>query len=102
MITDNNIPIVLEPQLDACVETQAKREYHNALSEAMKKEPDRGLAERLETLRLFLKNADFSRLRSESEPLLAEGKRVRFVLRLEGGSPVWKIEVFPGGEDNQR
>ena len=59
--------IELYPELDACVETQAKRQYDEIMRELLQKgEAEGELAERLELLRLFLESADFSKLRAES------------------------------------
>jgi len=72
----------LYPTLESCIETVARREYRRALGELLApQEPDPGLVEKTEMLRLFLQAADFRRLREESERHLGEGRSVRFVLR---------------------
>ena len=76
------------------METQAKRQYNQTLSELLKKGNEAELAERLETLRLFLESADFNKLRSESERHLVEGKRVKFILHLEDGKPEYEMKVM--------
>ena len=86
--------IELEPELDACVETQTRRRYNQITSELLKnKDEDGELAERLEMLRLFLESADFNKLRSESEKHLVEGRKVKFILHLEKGQPEYEIKV---------
>ena len=45
---------------------------------------DTALQNQLETLLLFLEQADFKKLRTESEPLLIDGK-VTFTVWREGG-----------------
>ena len=85
--------IELEPELEACVETQAKKQYNQILSELLNKGNEGELAEKLETLRLFLESADFSKLRSESEKHLIEGRKVKFILYLEEGKPKYEMKV---------
>ncbi|GAI55721.1 unnamed protein product [marine sediment metagenome] len=87
------VNIELEPELEACVETQAKRQYEQTQRELLKGGEEKGLTEKLETLRLFLESADFSKLRSESEKHLVEGKRVKFVLSLEEGKPKYEMRI---------
>ena len=80
------------------METQAKRQYKE-VSERLIKGEKSNLAERLETLRLFLESADFNKLRSESEPHLVAGENVKFSVRLEDGKPVCEMELIkPGGK----
>ncbi len=74
--------IKLEPSLSSCIETVAKREYERVLGILLKGDrEDRQLEEELELLRLFLESADFGRLRSLSENLLLDGRRIEFILR---------------------
>ena len=75
------------------METQAKREYNRVLSELLKKGENKELAEKLETLRLFLESADFNKLRSESEKHLVAGKKVKFILHLEEGKPKYEMKI---------
>jgi len=86
--------IELEPELDACVETQAKRRYNQIVRELLKKGEERELAERLEILRLFLESADFNKLRSESEKHLIEGEKVKFIVHLEEGKPKHEMQIM--------
>jgi len=85
--------IDLEPELSACIETKAKREYQKTLSQLLTEAEDEELQERLETLRLFLGTADFKRLREEYEKYLIAGRQVRFTLRLEKGKPRYQVKV---------
>jgi len=62
-------------------------------SELLDKGEEGELWERFETLRLFLEQADFSKLRSESEKHLVEGKRVKFIVHLEEGKPKYEMKV---------
>jgi uncharacterized protein YerC len=91
--------IELEPELDACIETKARREYNRVLSELLEKGEEKELAERLDILRLFLESADFNKLRSESEKHLVAGKTVRFILYLEKGRPRYEMKVNGGSEN---
>ena len=60
----------------------------------IKKGEERELAEELEFLRLFLESADFNKLRRESEKYLVEGKKVKFIVRLEKGMPKHEMRVM--------
>ena len=75
------------------METQAKRQYEQIVSELLKKGEERELVEKLETLRLFLESTDFSKLRSESEKHLIAGKKVKFTLYLEEGKPKYEMKI---------
>ena len=87
------IKIEIEPELSACVETKAKREYQKTLSELLRKGEERELQERLETLRFFLEATDFKELRKEYERHLIEGRRVKFILYLEKGKPKYEMKI---------
>ena len=76
------------------METKAKRQYNQILSELLKKGEEEELTEKLETLRLFLESADFNKLRSESEKHLVEGKGVKFILYLEKGMPKYEMKIM--------
>jgi len=86
--------IELEPELDACVETQARREYGELARHLLEQGEDEELVEKLEILWRFLNSADFSQLRRESEKHLVAGRKVRFVLELENGQLKQEMEVF--------
>ena len=85
----------LIPTLDACVETQAKRLHNQTVSAILKTPDDLTMQEQLEALRLFLEQADFKKLRAESEPLLIEGKKVTFTVWREGGKARWEMKTSP-------
>jgi len=77
------------------VETKAKRQHRQTLSELLRKGEEEGeLGEKLEILRLFLESADFNKLRSESEKHLLEGRRVKFILYLEKGKPKYEMKII--------
>ena len=76
------------------METKAKREYNQILSELLKQGEKGELAEKLETLRLFLESADFNKLRSESEKHLLEGKRVKFIVYLVEGKLNYEMKTI--------
>jgi len=84
----------LEPELEACVETQVKREYNQTLSALLEKGEEEKLTEKLEILRLFLESADFSQLRSESEKHLIAGRKVKFILYLVNGKPQYEMGII--------
>lgn len=85
--------ITLHPALDACIETQAKRLHNQTVSSLLKTPDDLRLQKQLETLRLFLEQADFHKLRAESEPLLIEGRKITFTVWQDGGKAQWKMDV---------
>jgi len=91
---NKQVHIELEPELEACVETQTKRRYNQISGKLLKKGNDNELAEKLEILRLFIESADFNKLRSESEKHLVEGKRVKFILYLEKGKPKYEMKTI--------
>ena len=76
------------------METKAKRQYNQILSELLKKGEERELAQKFELLRLFLEFADFNKLRSESEKHLLEGKGVKFILHLEKEKPKYEMKIL--------
>jgi hypothetical protein len=88
------IYVELEPDLFACVEMQARMQYNRISSELLKGSRQKELEEKFEILRLFLKTADFNRLRSESEKHLVEGRRVVFTVHLEKGKPEYEMKVI--------
>jgi len=93
MTQNKKLHIELVPELDACVETQARRRHNQTLSELLKKGENKELEEKLETLKLFLESADFNKLRSESESHLVTGRKVKFILHLENGKPQYEMKV---------
>jgi hypothetical protein len=86
--------VTLNPTLDACIETQAKRLFNQTASQLLKSPEDLTLQEQLETLRLFLEQADFHKLRTESEPLLIDGKKIEFVVWQESGKALWEMKIL--------
>ena len=86
--------VELEPELSACIETKAKREYQKTLTELLSKGEESELRERIEILRLFLESTDFSKLRSEYEKYLLEGKKVKFILHLVKGKPKYEMRIM--------
>jgi len=81
------------PELNECIETKARKEYQRVCDLVMQGNKEDALPRRLELLRVFLESADFRKLRSDSEPLLAEGKRITFVISQRSGRAVCKMEV---------
>jgi hypothetical protein len=78
--------IELTPDLSHCIETVARRE-HTAVSKQLLASAQRSkdLEEELEVLKLFLETGDFRKLRAESERMLIEGKKVRFIVYRDKG-----------------
>jgi hypothetical protein len=86
--------IELTPDLSSCIETVTRREYNDATRTLLAAtSPDETLVEKAEILRLFLENADFRRLRAESEKHLLNGKKVKFIVSLEDGQLNYEMQV---------
>ena len=86
--------VTLNPTLEACVETQAKHLYNEIASSLLKTPENSRLENQFETLRLFLEQADFHKLRIESEPLLIDGKKLEFVVWQENGKARWEMRTI--------
>jgi hypothetical protein len=88
--------IDLVPDLEHCVQTKARQEYAAAMSKVMSGDSSPVLEPRLELLKAFLEEADFSRLRRESEEHLTQGRKVKFVLSGSAGPGKWSVEMKVG------
>ena len=87
--------IELIPDLSSCIETVTRREYSEVTRKLLETDnPDEELIKRAEILRLFLENADFRKLRAESERHLLKGQKVKFVVRMEGKVLKYDMQVF--------
>jgi hypothetical protein len=87
--------ISIEPDLSHCICTLAHREYDRILREILSSEQaNDALCEKIETLRMFLESTDFGKLRSQYEPHLAAGRRVRFILCAAGDRTEYRMEVW--------
>ncbi len=86
--------IELFPDIDHCVETRARQEHSAAIGRIMSGDSSPDLEERLELLRAFLEQADFGRLRRESEPHLAQGRKVKFALSGSPAPGAWNVEMI--------
>ncbi len=89
-------PIELVPDLSHCVQTRAKQEYAGTMSQLMAGDQSPEIETRLELLKAFLEEADFSRLRRESEAHLVQGRKVKFLLSGPAGSGKWSVEMKVG------
>ena len=86
--------IKLEPTVDSCIETVAKKEYERILRILLKgNQDDEHLEEELELLKLFLESADFGQLRSFSDKFLLKGERVEFTLKPTNNPPQYEVEI---------
>ena len=86
--------ISLDPDLSTCIQTLAKKQHERIVRELLKpggENPEQ--EQQAEMLRMFLESTDFRKLRSEYEPYLVKGKRVRFTLRLMGDRTEYHIET---------
>lgn len=83
--------IEMVPDLEHCIQTRARQEHTAAMGRLMGGDRSPDLEERLELLQAFLEEADFNRLRRDSEAHLTQGRKVRFVL---SGSPgKWNVQM---------
>ena len=75
------LKIELVPDLEQCIETVARRKYAE-LSRVLLRSEERDVEteRKLKILGCFLETADFKKLRAESEKMLIEGKKVRFLV----------------------
>ena len=87
--------IKLEPTLASCIETVTKKEYERVLGALLKMDhEDENLAEELELLRTFLESADFGDLRSRTDELLLQGKKVECILKTTDSPQGYGIEII--------
>ena len=86
--------VELTPTLDHCIESTARQEFaRNAADYMQSGEREVSLEERIELLGAFLESADFRELRTQSEPHLAQGKTVRFILSMRDGKADYTMKV---------
>jgi hypothetical protein len=88
--------VELLPDRSHCVQTRAKQEYAATMNKILSGDLSPGLEERVELLRAFLEEADFSRLRRESEEHLMQGRKVRFLLSESAGHGEWSVRMMVG------
>jgi hypothetical protein len=82
--------VVLEPDLDHCIEVRARQAHADAARRLLVgEEAQDGLIRQAELLEDFLRYADFRLLRRESEPQLLAGRKVSFVIYRDGGAVKW-------------
>lgn len=94
--------VVLTPDPDHCIETVTRNEYRRCINEFFRSDRSNPeLEARLETLQRFLEQADFRRLRRESEPSITAGRPVRFLIGLHGERSRWRIEAETTEEEGR-
>lgn len=86
--------VELLPDLSSCVQTRARQAYTAAMNKIVSGDASPVLEDRLELLKVFLEEADFSRLRRESEEHLTQGRKVKFVLSRSAGSGKWSARMI--------
>ncbi|MDD5127526.1 MAG: hypothetical protein PHR43_05480 [Dehalococcoidales bacterium] len=84
--------IEIYPQLDACIETQAKRLYKE-YSERILGGEYGVVVDKVEILRLFLETWNFNKLRAESEPHLVAGKKIKYTVWVENGKSEYEMKI---------
>lgn len=88
--------ITFEPDLSTCIQTLARKQHERIVRQLLKPGPGNPeLEQKAEMLRMFLESTDFSRLRREYEPYLAEGNRVTLTLRLMTDRTEYDIKIRP-------
>jgi len=90
---EKKVHIEIEPELSACVETKARKEYDRILISLLKEGEKEELIEKLEVLKLFLESTDFGKLRSDYEKYLPEGRKVKFILRSAEGKAKYEVKI---------
>jgi hypothetical protein len=86
--------VELSPSLSRCIETTAREEFWNSVTQYMESErEDKNLEEKIELLKAFLESMEFKKLRSQSERYLVEGKRVKFIICWKEGKPSYEMLV---------
>jgi hypothetical protein len=86
--------VELFPSLSHCIETTAREEFWNAVTQYMESErEDKNLEEKIELLKAFLESMDFKKLRSQSERYLVERKKVKFIICWKEGKPSYEMLV---------
>jgi len=89
------VRIELVPDLSHCVEMVAKKEHRETMEKLLATgERSKELQERIELMRIFLETMDFKKLRRESEKHLIEGRKVKFIVYLEEGTPKYELQVM--------
>jgi hypothetical protein len=87
--------IELSPSLSHCIETTAREEFWNSVSQYMETgQENRRLEGRIQLLKAFLESMDFRKLRSQSERYLVKGRKVKFVISWEKGKPSYEMLVI--------
>jgi len=86
-VTDQIVKkIILEPSLDRCVETIARRRYWDLVDEYSRTILTKGILRdvemKIEALRLFLEDLNIHEYRRKTEDLMGKGKKVFLVLEL--------------------
>ena len=84
----------LVPDLEHCIQTRARQEHAATTSRILSGDESPDLPQRVELLRTFLEEADFGRLRRESEEHLTQGRRVKFVLSGPAAPGQWSVEMM--------
>jgi hypothetical protein len=85
--------VELLPDLSHCVQTRARQEYNTIAGKIMSGDPSPELEPILELLKAFLEEADFGRLRRESEAHLTQGRKVKFLLSGSTGHAEWSARM---------
>jgi len=93
--------IELEPRYSTvempgkCVKCLAEQEYGNCLRELLNGEEGKmEVEERFEALLSLLKSSDLAKLRDESEKYLAQGEKVKIVVKLQDGKPKYEVKLY--------
>ena len=95
--------IYLYPSLEQCIETTTRKAYLDLQRQAL----DSGDIKEETTAKLlllekFLAGADFRKLRAQSEELLLEGKKVKFVILEESGEMRWTMQAIKPLRNSQQ
>lgn len=88
------IEITLQPTLEHCIETTAKKELSRTADDYIERAvKNSDTEEKIELLQWFLQSMDFRALRKKSEVYLLQGRSVRFRLYIDNGNPSYEMQV---------
>ncbi|MDD5288165.1 MAG: hypothetical protein PHY28_03535 [Dehalococcoidales bacterium] len=93
------LQIEFVPDLDHCIETLARKEYSEIVSQLLSSGKNkRKISEntkKAELLKNFLETADFKKLRAESEGHIINGRLVKFVVYTESRVTKYEMRISP-------
>jgi len=88
------LELELIPTMSQCIETVARKRHDETVRQLLASgKQNKKLLETAGLLKKFLETADFKKLRAESEGLLIEGRKVKFLLQFDGGNLRYEMRL---------